>query len=210
MDQDWSARGRRTSSHQVDADRARRGPSGGGVHTVAFHLRPVFRKLGISSRVELPASQPVRQDDPSPPAPGGAARLRHPSIRGMCRAPRSRDDRDSGRSRRREELHGAVRVHSDVRAATGHAARERPSGGRGCGLRLLGHLRPLLPVVAGPRPAGHARAGRHRGIWPGIRPPTAASARPSAPSRAAWAASQACPSSCVRFRPPPVDEDLDR
>lgn len=56
-----------------------------------------------------PASQPVRQDGPSPPRPAGAARLRHLSIRGMCPAPRSRDAGDSRRSCPREGPHGAVR-----------------------------------------------------------------------------------------------------
>lgn len=56
-----------------------------------------------------PASQPVRQDGPSPPRPAGAARLRHLSIRGMRPAPRSRDAGDSRRSCRREGPHGAVR-----------------------------------------------------------------------------------------------------
>jgi len=34
------------------------------VHTVAFHLRQVFRKLGISSRVELARIAP-EQDPPA-------------------------------------------------------------------------------------------------------------------------------------------------
>jgi DNA-binding CsgD family transcriptional regulator len=72
------------------------------VHTVAFHLRRVFWKLDVSSRVQLAAlaAEQARLRHRQPAAPPGAGHGRNIAARGIPASPRPgprRTDRGSGR-----------------------------------------------------------------------------------------------------------------
>jgi DNA-binding CsgD family transcriptional regulator/tetratricopeptide (TPR) repeat protein len=121
------------------------------VHTVAFHLRQVFRKLGISSRVELARIVAEQASGPADPPPG---RPRWPAGPGV------RPDRDRSRERLSGLGHGRGRRREREDLRQPGQLDDHP--------HLLGHCDQPQPAVPlhGP-PPGQDQRGQARAVHEG-------------------------------------------